>query len=114
MIYRYVFSEWRSIRPMQISQYDITMVTHYDIIMAKNIDRDAHFEGNDMASDIHCDVTMSNDVAMCIYRGITMHRGIAMDLFYYVFSALCLIIILIWEVWNKNKNKFIFDQSGRM
>ncbi len=37
---------------------------------------------------------------------------IAMNLFYYVISALCLIMILLWVVWNKNKNKFMFDQSG--
>ncbi len=41
-----------------------------------------------------------------------MHNDIVMNLFYYVFSALCLIMILLWVVWNKNKNKFMFDQSG--
>ncbi len=29
--------------------------------------------GNGVARDIHCDVTMSNDIAMCSYHGITMH-----------------------------------------
>ncbi len=47
---------------------------------------------------------MSNDVAMCTYHGITMHDDIAINLFYYVLSALCLIMILLWVVWNKNKN----------
>ncbi len=42
-----------------------------------------------------------------IYHGITMYNDIAMNLFYYVFSALCLIMILLC---NKNKNKFMFDQ----
>ncbi len=41
-----------------------------------------------------------------------MHNDVAMNLFYYVFSALCLIMILLWVVCNKNKNKFMFDQSG--
>ncbi len=30
--------------------------------------------GNDVARDIHCYVTMSNNVAMFIYYGITMHN----------------------------------------
>ncbi len=46
-----------------------------------------------ITKDNHCDVTMSNDVAMCTYHGITMHNDVAMNLFYYVFSALCLIIM---------------------
>ncbi len=52
---------------------------------------------------------MNNDIAMCRYHGITMHNDIAMNL-------LCIIVpiyvILLWIVWNKNKNKFVFDQSG--
>ncbi len=49
MIYRYVISEWRSIRPVEINQLDITMVTHYGITM-----------GNDVARGVHCEITMSN------------------------------------------------------
>ncbi len=67
--------------------------------------------GINVARDIHFDVTMGNDIAMCTYHGITMHNDVAMNLFYYVFSALCLIMILVWVVWNKNKKKFMFDQS---
>ncbi len=67
---------------------------------------------NDIAMDIYYDVTMSNDVAMCTYHGITMHNDVAMNHFYYVFFALCLIMILFGVVCNKNKNKFMFDQSG--
>ncbi len=96
MIYRYVFSEWRSIRPVDINQYDIIMATHYDITMSNDIARDANCEitiGNDVARDIHCDVTMSNDVATCTYHGITMYNDVDMNLFYYVFSALCLIVL---------------------
>ncbi len=74
---------------MEINQYDITMATHYDITM-----------GNDNARDIHCDITISNDIAMCTYHGIKMHNDIAMNLSYYVFSALCLIMILLWVVCN--------------
>ncbi len=70
-----MFSEWRSIRPVEIHQYDITMATHYDITMGNDIVRDTHCEitmGN-VSRDIHFDVTMSNDIAMCTYHGITMH-----------------------------------------
>ncbi len=49
--------------------------------------------GIDIARDAHCDITMSNDIAMCTYHGITMHNDIAMNMFYYVFSALCLIVL---------------------
>ncbi len=108
MIYRYVISEWRSINPVEINQYDITMATHYDITMGNNIIT----MGNDIARDIHCDVTMSNDVAICIYHDIIMHNDITMNLLYYVFSALCLFMILLWVVCNKNKNTFMFDQFG--
>ncbi len=45
--------------------------------------------------DIHCDITMSNDAAMCTYDGITIQNDIAMNLYYYVFSALSLIMILL-------------------
>ncbi len=85
VMYRYEFPEWRSTRPVEINQYDIIMATHYDITM-----------GNDVARDIHCDVTMSNDFAVCIYHCITMHIDIAMNLFYYVFSALCLIVLFYY------------------
>ncbi len=85
VIYRYVISEWRSIRPVGINQYYITISTHYDITMGNDDARDAHCEitmgndnvrdihcdvtmGNDNVRDIHCDVTMSNDVAMCTYQ----------------------------------------------
>ncbi len=110
-----MISEWRSIRPVEINQYDITMATHYDITMGNDIARDAYFEitmGNDITRDIHCDVTMSNDIAMCTYHSMTMDNDTAMNLFYYVFSVLCLIMILLCVVCHKNKNKFMFDQSG--
>ncbi len=87
------------------------MATHYDITIGNDIARDAHCEitmGNDVARDILCNIKMSNDIAMYTY-GITMHNDIAMNRFYYVFSALCLIMILLWVVCNKNKNNFMFD-----
>ncbi len=80
---------------MEINQYDITMTTHYDITMGNDTVRDAYCEIT-MGIDIHCDVTMSNDIAMCTYHGITMHNGIAMNIFYYVFSALCLIVLFYY------------------
>ncbi len=73
VIYRYVISKWRSIRPVEINQYYITM--------GSDIARDAHCEmttGNNVARDIHCNITMSNDIAMCKYHGIAMHNDIAM------------------------------------
>ncbi len=30
--------------------------------------------GNDIAGNIHCDITMSNDIAICTYHCITMHN----------------------------------------
>ncbi len=53
VIYKYAFSEWRSIRLVEINQYDIIMATHYDITM-----------GNDIAKDAHYEITMGNDVAI--------------------------------------------------
>ncbi len=41
VIYSYVFSKWKSIRPVEISQYDITMATH-DITMGNDVAMDAH------------------------------------------------------------------------
>ncbi len=73
VIYRYVYSEYKSIRPVEINQYDITMATDYDMTMGSDIARNVHCEitiGNDVARDIHCDVTMSNDIAMCTYYDI--------------------------------------------
>ncbi len=83
--YRYVISEWRSIRPVKINQYNITMATHCEITM-----------GNDVARDSHCDVTMSNDITMCTYQGITMHNDVVTNIFHYVFSALCLIVLFYY------------------
>ncbi len=108
VIYMHVFSEWRSIRPVEINQCDFTMATHYDITMGNDaasdihcdvtmgndISRNAHCEitmGKYVARDIPCDITMSNGIAMYTYHGITIHNDVAMNLFYYVLSALCLI-----------------------
>ncbi len=69
VIYRYVISKGRSIRPVEINRYDITMATLYDMTMGNDVARDAHCEnsmGNDVARDIHCDVTMNNDIDMSI------------------------------------------------
>ncbi len=40
--------------------------------------------GSDIARDIHYDVIMVNEVAMCTYHGITMYNDITMNLFCYV------------------------------
>ncbi len=74
-----MISEWRSIKPVEINQYDIIMATHYDITMVNDIARDVRCEitmANDVARDIHCDVTLSNDVAMCTYHDITIHNDV--------------------------------------
>ncbi len=42
VIYRYVISEWRSFRPMEINQYDITIATHYDITIGNDVARYVH------------------------------------------------------------------------
>ncbi len=97
---------------MKINQYDITMATQDDITIDNDVARDSHYEitmGNDIARDIQCDITMSNTVGMFTYHGITMHNEVAMNLFYDVFSVICLIMILLWVVRNKNKN--MIDQS---
>ncbi len=65
---------------------------------------------NDVTRNSHLDVTMINNLTICTYHGITMHNDLVMNLFYYV--LLCIFIILLWVVWNKNTNKFVFDQSG--
>ncbi len=60
-------------------------------------------------------IMMSQWVSMCTYHGITVHNDVAMNIFYYF--LLCILwsmpncVILLWVVWNKNKNKWVFDQS---
>ncbi len=98
VIYRYVFSEWRSIRPVEINQYDITIATHYDITMDNDIARDAHCEitiGHDVARDTHCDVTMGNDITMCAYIMASQYMTLIWT-FYYVFFGLCLIVLFYY------------------
>ncbi len=96
-MYRYMFSEWWSIRTLEINHYDITRPTYYYITMS-----------NDVARDIHCDVTMSNDVAMCTYHIITMHNDVAMKYFYKVPKY----VILLLVVWNKSKNNSCLVNLG--
>ncbi len=50
---------------------------------------------------------------LCVHV-ITMHNDVAMNLFYYVLLLLCvpIYVILLWVVWNKKKNKYLFDQSA--
>ncbi len=89
VIYRYVISEWRSIRSVEIN--------HYDITMGNDVARGVYCEitmGNCIARDIYCDITMSKDIAMCTYHGITMHNEITIN----ILPAICLIMILLWVV----------------
>ncbi len=75
-----------------------------------NVARDAHCDitTGDATRDIHCDVTMINDFVMCTYHGMTMHNAVAMKLLFITTPSY---VILIWVVWNENKNKFVFDQT---
>ncbi len=52
-------------------------------------------------------------VDMCTYHGITMHNDIAMNLFYYVLSVVCLIMILLWVVCNKNTSSCLISLGWR-
>ncbi len=72
--------------------------THYDITIG-NIARDVHCDitmSNDVTRDIHCDVTMSHDIDMCTYHGISMHNNVAMNLFYYVLLCLFMLFYYRW------------------
>ncbi len=76
--------------------------------MGNNIARDAHcviIMGNDVDSDVHYDVTKSNDVVMCTYHGITKHNDVAMNIFYYVFYALCLIVLFYYGYHGKKQEQ---------
>ncbi len=68
VIYSYVFSEWRSIRPVEINQYDITMATYYHITM-----------DNDVARDVYCEITMGNEVARDAQISLSIAQGHAKD-----------------------------------
>ncbi len=86
--------KWRSIRSVEINQYDITMATHYDITMGNGIARDAHYKitmGNDVVRDIDCDITMSNVIAMCTYHCITMHNDVPMN-----FLLICILFSMLY------------------
>ncbi len=91
MVCLYVISEWRLTRPVEINQYDITMATHYDITMGIHSNVVTHCN---VIMSGNSDVILIDDVAMCTYHHITKHNDVDVNLFYYVFSALCLIIIL--------------------
>ncbi len=43
-----------------------------------------HNNGYDVASNIHVDVTMTNDVIMFTYHDVTMHDDVVMNHMYYV------------------------------
>ncbi len=76
------------------------MATHYDSTIGNDVAMDTHCEitmVNDIVAwDIHCDVAMISDIAVCTYYGIKMHNDITMNLFYYVLSALCLIMLFYY------------------
>ncbi len=47
-----------------------------------------------VASDIHCDIIMDNNVAMGIYHDVTMHTDVARTLIYVL---LCQIMIFLFS-----------------
>ncbi len=114
-IYRYMFSKWRSMRPVEINQYKITMIPLMTSQWAMTLLGMPTVKSQwviMLLGTTNCDVTMRNGISMCTYHDIIMHNDVTMKLFYYVFSALCLIVLFYeWVVWNENKNKFMFDQS---
>ncbi len=83
VIYWYVISKWRSIRPVEINQYDITMATHYAFTMGNDIARDVHDEitmGNGVVRDSYCDITINIDVVMLWY----VHYATSLPIVYYI------------------------------
>ncbi len=83
--------------------------THYDITM-----------GNDIAKNAHCDIimllgtsiVMSQWVIALLCVHIIASQCIMTLLWTSFYVLLCLFMLFLWIVWNKNKNKFVFDQSG--
>ncbi len=80
VMFRYVFCKWRSIRPVEINQYDITMVNHYDITMC-----------NDIARDAHCEITM---VMMLLRTSIVMSQWVMMLLCLHIMGSQCITTLL--------------------
>ncbi len=68
--------------------------------------------GNDVTRDVHRDVTISSDIVLCTYHGITMHNNVATNIFYCILYSMPNCVTLLLVVWNKNKNKLMFYQSG--
>ncbi len=97
VIYKYVFSEWRSIRAVEINHYDITMTTHYDIIM-----------GNDI---VRIPIMKSQWVMTLLYVHIKAPQCICYYELLLLWITMSNYVIVLWLEWNKNNNKFMFDQS---
>ncbi len=98
-----------------IGDQSVTLATHCDITMGNDVTRDTHCDitmGNDVTKEIHCDITMSNDISVCTYLGNKMHNDVAMNLVSYVLLCLFMLFYYGCVVWIKNKNRFVFDQSG--
>ncbi len=77
----YVFSEWRSIRPVEINQYGITIVTHYDITM-----------GNNVSMDAYCAITMTCDVDTIREESHQTNVILQYKLLASILSAVCSVI----------------------
>ncbi len=59
--------------------------------------------GNNIAKDVDCDVTMSNDVAKYKYYAIILHNGIAMNFFMYYYAQLgyCTFFSKLFQIVHK-------------
>ncbi len=79
VIYRCVISEWRSIRPVEINQYDIIMATH-DITI-----------GNDVARDAHCDTQW---VIMLLWISIMTSQCVMTLLCVHIMDSQCIMTLL--------------------
>ncbi len=77
----------------------LSSMIHYDITM-----------GNDIAGDIHGDVTMSI-VAMCTYHDITIHNGITMSFFYYELLLPIMILMFPFKFVHKTLNQYQIHSS---
>ncbi len=67
-------------------------MTHYDITMGNDVDRDAHCNitmGNDIARDIHCDVIVSNGVAICTSQCIITLSWTSFVMYYQTHLMYC-------------------------
>ncbi len=62
---------------LQLCTQLLCSMTRYDITMGNDVARDVHCNIT-MGNDAHCNITMGNDIARDIHCGVTMSNGIVM------------------------------------